>query len=251
MGNTSIKTNYDFEQELSRCKNLDDVTGKDGLIQRMIKGVLESMLEREMGEFMGREKHDRSDGSSRNYRNGSYPKTVKTGFGDVTINVLRDRKGEFEPEVVKKFESMGSGLESKIISMYAKGMSNRDIKDHIQDIYGTEISPSTISNITDKVMDEANAWFARPLSKVYPVIIMDAVHYRVRNEGHIKNCAAYICMGVNQDGYKDIMGIWTGENEGAKFWLGVCNELKNRGVQDILIACVDGLNCFLQLKSAE
>lgn len=244
MGNIIPNVKFDFEQELEKCKTLEDVTGKDGLIQKMIKVALENMLAKEMNEFMGREKDEHADQPGKNYRNGSYPKTVKTNFGDVTIQVPRDRNGEFEPEVVKKFETTGSGLESKIISMYSKGMSTRDIKEHIQDIYGTDISPTTISNITDKIMDEANEWFTRPLSKVYPVVFMDAVVFKVRTDARIQNRASYICQGINQDGKKEILGIWIGENEGAKFWLGVCNELKNRGVKDILIACVDGLTGF-------
>lgn len=244
MGNTNAKAAINFEEELQNCKSLEDITGKDGLVQKMIKVALENLMTREMNDFMGRENGQRAEQPAKNYRNGSYPKTVKTNFGDVTINVPRDRNGDFEPEVVKKFESMGTGLESKIVSMYSKGMSTRDIKDHIQDIYGTEISPSTISNITDKMMEEANEWFTRPLSKVYPVVFMDAVHFKVRTDGRIQNRASYICQGINQDGHKEILGIWVGENEGAKFWLGVCNELRNRGVRDILVACVDGLTGF-------
>lgn len=244
MGNNNLKTNFDFSEQLENCKNLEDVTGKDGLIQKMIKVALENMLSKEMDSFIGRDKDQRSTQIDKNYRNGSYPKTVKTSFGDVKVLVPRDRNGEFEPEAVKKFETTSTGLESKIVSMYSKGMSTRDIKEHIQGIYGTDISPSTISNITDKIMEEASEWFSRPLNKVYPVVFMDAVHFKVRTDGRIVNRAAYICQGVSQDGFKDILGIWIGENEGAKYWLGVCNELKNRGVEDILISCVDGLTGF-------
>jgi putative transposase len=240
MGNAK----FDFDEEIKNCSTLEDVTGKDGLIQKMLKSVIENMLEKEMSEYLGREKHDRSDLSTNNYRNGTSTKTLKTGFGNVKIDIPRDRNGGFKPEVIKKYETLGTGLESKIISMYSKGMSTRDIQAHVQDLYGTEISPTTISNITDKMMDEANEWFSRSLNKIYPVIFLDAVHFKVKTDGHIRNRAAYICQGIGQDGMKDILGIWVGDNEGARFWLGVCNELKNRGVEDVLIACIDGLNGF-------
>jgi transposase-like protein len=244
MRNTMGNMKFDFEDEVRNCKSLEDVTGKDGLIQKMLKNVIESMLDKEMQEYMGREKHHRSDVENVNYRNGTTPKTLKTGFGKIKIEVPRDRNGEFQPEVIKKYETMGTGLEAKIISMYSKGMSTRDIKDHIQDIYGTDISPTTISNITDKVMGDATEWFSRPLDSIYPIVFMDAIHFKVRTDGRICNRAAYVCEGINQDGKKDILGIWIGENEGAKFWLGICNELRNRGVKDILIACIDGLTGF-------
>jgi putative transposase len=245
MGNAREINNFNYEQEVANCKTLEDVTGKDGLIQKMIKNVLEQMLTKEMNTFLDREKHERDENkAAKNYRNGTYPKTIKTGFGDVTVHVPRDRNGEFQPEAIQKFQSTEPGLESKIIAMYSKGMSTRDIRDHIQGLYGTDVSPSTISNITDKMMEEACQWFARPLDEVYPIAFLDAVHFKVKSDSHIQNRAAYICQGINASGYKDILGIWIGENEGAKFWLGVCNELKARGVKDILIACVDGLNGF-------
>lgn len=242
MGNNA----FDFDEEVRSCKTLDDVTGKDGLIQRMLKNVIETMLEKEMSEHLGRSRGEQSETVSeiKNFRNGTTPKTLKTGFGKVKVNVPRDRNGQFEPQVLKKHETMDEGLEARIVSMYSKGLSTRDIQEHIRDIYGTEISPVTVSNITDKVMGGVSDWFLRPLSKVYPVIFMDAIHYKVRTDGTIKNRAAYVCLGIGQDGRKDTLGIWIGENEGAKFWLGVCNELKNRGVTDILIACIDGLTGF-------
>lgn len=233
-----------FEEEIRKCSSLEEITGKDGLIQKMIKSAVEALLEKEITEYLGRDKHDRSDEPRNNYRNGSSTKTLKTGFGNVKIDVPRDRNGEFQPEIVKKYETMSTGLEAKIISMYSKGMSTRDIQNHINDIYGTQVSPTTISNITDKVMIDSNEWFSRPLSKIYPVVFLDAVHFKVRTDGHVKNRAAYICLGIDTSGMKDILGIWIGENEGAKFWLGVCNELRNRGVEDILIACIDGLSGF-------
>jgi putative transposase len=244
MGNTQLKENFKYEEELAKCKTLEDVTGQNGLIQKMIKNALEHMLTNEMDEFLDREKHERDNGATKNYRNGSYPKTVKTNFGDVKVHIPRDRNGEFQPESISKFQTTDPGLEAKIISMYSKGMSTRDIQDHIQGLYGTDISPSTISNITDKVMEDASDWFSRPLDEIYPVIYLDAVHFKIKADSRIQNRAAYICQGLNMQGHKDILGIWIGENEGAKFWLGVCNELKNRGVKDVLIACVDGLNGF-------
>lgn len=241
---TRRNSTLNFEDEVANCKSLDDVTGKDGLIQRMLKSVIETMLEKEITEHLGHEKNERSCSRQENHRNGSTPRTLKTGFGKVKINVPRDRNGTFSPEVVKKYETMSEGLESKVVSMYSKGMSTRDIQEHLKDIYGTEISPTSISNITDKIMNGVSEWFSRPLDKVYPIIFLDAIHFKVKSDGHIRNRAAYICEGISQEGFKDILGIWIGENEGAKFWLGVCNELKNRGVQDILVACIDGLSGF-------
>lgn len=156
----------------------------------------------------------------------------------------QESEGEFEPEVIKKRAVIEEGLEAQIISMYAKGMTVRDIVSHVQALYGIELSPASVSNITDKIMEEAREWYSRTLDGFYPVVFLDAVHYKVREEGRIVTKASYVALGINAEGRKDILGIWIGENEGAKFWLKVCNELKNRGVKDILIACIDGLQGF-------
>lgn len=232
----------DLKAEIKKCKTMEDVVGKNGLMQRILGGVMQQLLEAEMEEHLGRGKYERSDDEEdKNYRNGYSRKNIKSSFGDVEIDVPRDRKAEFEPKVVKKYETVCNELDKKIISLYARGMSDRDIQAEMQELYGIDVSPSMISKITDKVMESAAAWQNRPLDQIYPIIYMDAVHFKVRDDHKIVSKAAYICMDLDMEGHKDILGIWVGEQEGAKFWLSVCNDLKNRGVQDILIACMDGL----------
>jgi len=206
--------------------------------------MTEQILEAEMTDHLGYEKHSTEGNNSGNSRNGKTAKTVRSDYGEVKIETPRDRTGTFEPAIVKKRQSDISEFDEKIISMYAKGMTVRDIQEHIKDIYGVEISPTTISNITDKVISVAAEWQARPLSAVYAIVFFDAIHYHVRHEGKVVNKAAYTCLGVDLKGRKDVLGLWVGENEGAHYWLGIMNELKNRGVDDILIACVDGLKGF-------
>jgi len=198
-------------------------------------------MESEMEEHLGREKYERSDSSNKNYRNGYSSKNIKTSFGEVEVDVPRDRNAEFEPKIVRKYETVCNELDKKVIGLYARGMSVDDIKSEIDELYGVDISPAMISKITDKVMDTAIAWQNRSLDSVYPIVYMDAIHFKVRDEHKIVNKAAYICMALDMKGYKDILGIWIGEQEGAKFWLAVCNDLKNRGVKDIILACMDGL----------
>lgn len=232
----------DLKAEIKKCKTMEDIVGKNGLMQRLLGGVIQQLLEAEMEEHLGREKYERSViDDNKNYRNGYSQKNIRSSFGDVELDIPRDRKAEFEPKVVKKYESVCNELDKKIIALYARGMSDRDIQAEMQELYGIDVSPSMISKITDKVMDSAAAWQNRPLDSIYPIVYMDAVHFKVRDEHKIVSKAAYICMAIDTKGYKDILGIWVGEQEGAKFWLSVCNDLKNRGVQDILIACMDGL----------
>ena len=229
---------------MKKCKTIDDVIGKDGLVQRLIKDVLENILEVEMGEHLGRDKYDRQtdiDQDDRNYRNGYSKKTLRSSFGDVDLDVPRDRKAEFEPQIVKKYETVCNELDKKIISLYAKGMSTRDIQAEVEDLYGITLSPSMISKITDKVIATATEWQNRMLDEIYPIVYLDAMYFKVRSNGKIVNKAVYICLGYTLEGYKDILGIWVDEAEGAKFWLSICNDLKNRGVKKILIACMDGL----------
>ena len=236
--------NFDYNEEVRKCKTIDDVIGKDGLVQRLIKDVLENILEVEMGEHLGRDKYDRQtdiDQDDRNYRNGYSKKTLRSSFGDVDLDVPRDRKAEFEPQIIKKYETVCNELDKKIISLYAKGMSTRDIQAEVEDLYGITLSPSMISKITDKVIATAIEWQNRMLDEIYPIVYLDAMYFKVRSNGKIVNKAVYICLGYTLEGYKDILGIWVDEAEGAKFWLSICNDLKNRGVKKILIACMDGL----------
>lgn len=242
--------NFYYNEEVKKCKTIDDVIGKDGLVQRLIKDVLENILEVEMGEHLGRDKYDRQtdiDQDDRNYRNGYSKKTLRSSFGDVDLDVPRDRKAEFEPQIIKKYETVCNELDKKIISLYAKGMSTRDIQAEVEDLYGITLSPSMISKITDKVIATATEWQNRMLDEIYPIVYLDAMYFKVRSNGKIVNKAVYICLGYTLEGYKDILGIWVDEAEGAKFWLSICNDLKNRGVKKILIACMDGLKGLPQV----
>lgn len=231
----------DLNKELSKCKTMDDLCGKNGLLQRLIGGMVEQMLEKEMDEHIGYTKHAIEGHNSGNSRNGKTSKTVQSSHGPIELKVPRDRNGEFEPQLVKKRQKTISAFDDKIISMYAKGMSTRDIQAHVEEIYGAEISPTTVSNITEKALELAKEWHSRPLQKVYPITYFDAIHYKVREGGRVITKAAYTCLAIDLDGRKDVLGLWVGESEGAKFWLRVFSELKNRGVRDIFIACVDGL----------
>lgn len=230
----------DYQEELEKCHTMEDITGPDGLIQRVIRDAVEQVMNREMEEHIAEEKEN----GRLAVRNGTSPKTVKTSYGNIAINVPRTREAGFEPEIIKKRSVVEEGMEAQIISMYAKGMSVRDITSHLKALYGVDISAGTISNITDKINDEAKEWYSRMLERFYPVVFLDAVHFKVREDGRIVTKAAYVALGIDAEGCKDILGIWVGENEGAKFWLKVCTELKNQGVEDILIVCIDGLKGF-------
>lgn len=211
----------------------------------MIGAVLEGGLEAELDDQLGYSKYDYRNKEVDNSRNGFSKKTLKTSFGDTVISVPRDRNGDFEPQLVKKNQTTLTGdIEEKILSMYAKGMTTKDIETHIMDIYGLECSDTTISRITDKILPVVREWQSRPLEDIYAVVFMDAIHFHVRSEGRIIKKAVYIAIGINMDGLKEVLGMWVGENESAKFWVSVMNGLKNRGVEDILIACVDGLTGF-------
>ena len=236
--------NFDYNSEIKKCKTIDDVLGKNGLVQRLVKDVLENILEAEMDEHLGRDKYQRQsdiEPGERNYRNGYSQKNLRSSFGDVDLDIPRDRKSEFEPQIVKKYETVCNELDKKIISLYAKGMTTSDIQAEIEDLYGITISPSMVSKITDKVIATATEWQNRMLDKIYPIVYLDAMYFKVRSNGKIVNKAVYICLGYTMEGYKDILGLWVDEAEGVKFWLGICNDLKNRGVKEILIACMDGL----------
>ena len=234
------QTKFNYEEELSKCRSMQDITGENGLIQKIIKDAMETILQNEFNNFLNQNKSN----SERNYRNGYNKKNIKTEYGDVQIQMPRDRNGEFTPEILAKRTTISDGIKDQITSMYAKGMSTRDISNHIEGLYGTELSASTISNITDEAMVTVKEWFNRTLDPVYPIVFMDAVHFKVREENKIVTKAIYVALGITVDGMKDVLGMWIGENEGAKFWFKVCTELKNRGVKDILIACIDGLKGF-------
>ena len=205
------------------------------------KDILQEMLEAEMDVHLGYSKGEKPPANSDNTRNGYSSKTVRSELGPVELNIPRDRKGEYNPKIVPKYSRDVSGIEEKVISLYAKGMSTRDIHEQIKELYGVEVSAEMVSKITERIVPEIKEWQNRPLEKVYPFIFMDAIHHKVRDEGQVNKRAAYVVVGIDLEGYKDILGIWIGDNESAKFWLGVLNDLRNRGVEDVLIFCVDGL----------
>lgn len=234
----------------------NNVTVKDGtdvnsIMRDMMSIILEGALDQEMDEELGYSKYDYRNKATDNSRNGHSQKTMHTSYGDMEIDIPRDRKGEFEPQIVKKYQNtVTQDMEEKIISMYAKGMTTNDIESHMRELYNIEISDSTISRITDKILPIVKEWQERPLEKIYAVVFMDAIHYHVRNEGRIVKRAVYIAIGIDMEGHKDVLGMYVGQNESAKFWLSILNGLKNRGVEDILIACVDGLTGFPQAIEA-
>lgn len=211
----------------------------------MMKVMIEEFYQGELEEELGYTKYDYRNKDSNNSRNGYSSKKLKSSAGEIEVNVPRDRNGEYEPQVIKKHQNtIGQDLEAKIISMYAKGMTTSDIESHIEEIYGYQVSDSSITRITDKILPLVKEWQTRPLEAIYPIVFMDAIHYHVRSEGQIVKKAVYIAIGISSSGEKDVIGMWVGENESAKFWLSKLNELKSRGVEDILIACVDGLTGF-------
>jgi putative transposase len=222
----------------------DDMFGHDGLLQQLTKAVVERALQGEMTHHLGYEKHDVAGKNTGNSRNGKSSKTIKGKRGQVQIDVPRDRASEFEPQLIKKGQTRFDGFDDKIISMYARGMTCREIKAHLQEVYGVDVSPDMISSVTDAVIDEVRAWQSRPLDPIYPILYLDALQVKVKDQGRVSNKAIYLAIGVNMSGIKEVLGMWTSENEGAKFWLSIITELKNRGVKDIFIACVDGLKGF-------
>lgn len=232
-------------REFLKDNPLKDGNDINALMRDLMAEILEGSLDAELEEELGYSRYDYKNKETENSRNGFTPKTLRTSYGDLPIDVPRDRAGDFEPQLVKKHQkNLTQDIEEKIISMYAKGMTTNDIETHIRDLYDVEMSDSTISRITDKILPIAREWQSRPLESVYAVVFMDAIHFHVRSEGQIVKKAVYIAIGVGLDGIRDVLGMWIGENESAKFWLSVMNGLKNRGVSDILIACVDGLTGF-------
>jgi putative transposase len=230
-----------LDELLKDCQKPEDLLGEQGLLKRLTKALLERVLETELTHHVGYEKHDPAGYGSGNSRNGWSEKTLKGKNGERTIEVPRDRNGSFEPQMIPKHQRRFDGFDEKILSMYARGMTTRDIQGHLEEIYGVEVSPTLISNVTDAVAEEVKAWQSRPLNAVYPIVYLDALHVKIREAGHVQNRAMYVVIGVNLEGNKEVLGLWAGQAEGAKFWLQVVTELKNRGVQDLYIACVDGL----------
>lgn len=235
-----------LKADLKTAKTYEDLMGKDGAIKKLISSSLEQMLEAELTEHLGYERYSPNGKNSGNSRNGKTHKTLKNDNGQIELTVPRDRESTFDPIIVKKYERTIGPIEDKIISMYAKGMTTRDIQTHLTELYGLDVSPTLISNITDKIVHLATEWQDRPLETLYPIVFFDAIHYKVKDEisRRIVSKAAYTCLAVTLEGKKDLLGLWIGEAEGANFWLGVLTELRNRGVQDILIACIDGLKGF-------
>lgn len=211
----------------------------EAALKDLLGGTIQSMLEAELDNHLGYDNYERS--SNTDYRNGTKPKVLRSSYGEIPIDVPQDRDSDFEPKIVQKRKKDISGIEQKIIAMYAKGLSTRQISEQIEDIYGFDISEGMVSDITDKLLPEIEEWQKRPLSDVYPIVFIDAVHFSVRDERVVKKLAAYVILGVNADGIKEVLGIYIGENESSKYWLGVLNELKNRGIKDILVLCADGL----------
>jgi putative transposase len=237
-------TNELIDSLLADYKKPEDLIGENGLLKLLTKKLVERALQAEMAEHLGHAKNDAVANPAGNTRNGKSKKTLKGDFGELPIEIPRDRHGSFEPQIVTKHQTRWAGFDEKILSLYARGMTVREIQSHLEEMYGTEVSPTLISSVTDAVMDEAKAWQARPLDALYPIVYLDCIHVKTRDAGAVRAKAVYLALGVSMEGEKEILGLWIAQTEGAKFWLQVVTELKNRGVQDIFIACVDGLKGF-------
>jgi len=235
-----------LDKLLADYKGPADLIGEQGLLKQLTKALVEAVMRGEMTHHLGYAKNDPAGRGSGNARNGTSAKTIKGDFGEAVIEVPRDRSGTFEPQIVAKHERRFAGFDDKILSMYSRGMTTREIQGHLQEIYGVEVSPSLISEVTDAVVEEVKAWQSRPLEQIYPIVFLDALMVKMRHEGKVENRAVYVGIGIDLDGRKEVLGLWTSANEGAKFWLQVLTELKNRGIRDIFIACVDGLKGFPQ-----
>jgi len=235
-----------LDELLKGCERPEDLLGEGGLMKDLKKALVQRMLGAELTEHLGYEHGETPPVVQTNRRNGVSRKIVKSEDGAFDIEVPRDREGSFEPRLIGKGQTRIDGLDEKIIAMYARGMSVRDIRGHLEELYGLEVSPDLISRVTDAVLDEVKEWRARALDAVYPVVIFDALRVKIRDKDSriVKNKAVYLALGITIDGQREVLGLWIAENEGAKFWLSVMNELRNRGVQDILIAVVDGLKGF-------
>src|SRR2546426_5156767 len=229
---------------LKGYKKPEDLIGENGLLKQLTKQLLERAMSAELTAHVGYEKHDATGNNTGNSRNGTSAKTIKGTFGTMPIEVPRDRNGTFEPQIIGKHQTRFTGFDENIISLYARGLSTREIKQHLEEIYQVDVSPALISSVTDEVIDEVKAWQDRQLDEVYPILYLDALQFKVRDGAHVRNKAIYVAIGVDLNGLKEVLGLWIEQTEGAKFWLQVMTELKNRGVNDIFIACVDGLKGF-------
>ena len=232
------------DELLKDYKSPEQIIGENGLLKQLTKALLERALQAEMTSHLGYEKHDPAGHNSGNSRNGATRKKLKGDFGEIELETPRDRKGSFDPKIVGKGQTRFTGFDDKIVSMYARGMTTRDIQGHLEEIYGVEVSPALISEVTDAVSEEVKAWQNRPLEAVYPVVYMDALYVKIRDNGQVQNRAIHVAIAIRMDGCKEVLGLWATATEGAKFWLTVLNEMKNRGVKDIFLACVDGLKGF-------
>jgi transposase-like protein len=240
----------ELQKSLATAKTYKDLMGADGAIKKLIKNSIEQLLDAEMTEHLGYPKNAIEGNNSGNSRNGTSPKDLITESGEIPIEVPRDRNGTFSPITVPKHQRRLGELEDIIISMYAKGMSTRDIQDHFQQLYSVSLSPVQISHITDRITELMQQWHSRVLDELYPIVFLDAIHFKVREEGKVISKAAYTCLAIDVNGQKNMLGIWIGQAESSRFWLGILNDLKNRGVRDILIACVDGLTGFTEAIEA-
>jgi putative transposase len=229
---------------LSGYQKPEDLLGENGLLKQLTKALVERALQAEMTEHLGHAKHNPVINPTGNTRNGKSQKTLKGDFGELPLEIPRDRHGRFEPQIIAKHQSRWTGFDDKLISLYARGLTVREIQSHLEELYGTEVSPSLISSVTDAVADEVKAWQSRPLEPIYPIVYLDCIHVKVRDTGAVRVKAVYLAIGITMSGEKEVLGLWIAQTEGAKFWLQVVTELKNRGVQDIFIACVDGLKGF-------
>jgi putative transposase len=233
-----------IDKLLNNYKKPEDLIGENGLLKQLTKQLLERAMAAEMTEHVGYEKHDAVGNNSGNSRNGKSTKTIKGTFGEIALETPRDRNGSFEPQIIEKHQTRFTGFDANIISLYARGLSTREIQQHLEEIYHVEVSPTLISSVTDAVLDDVQRWQNRQLDAVYPILYLDAIQFKVRDSGHVKNKAIYLAIGVTIEGFKEVLGLWIAQTEGAKFWLQVVTELQNRGVTDIFIACVDGLKGF-------
>ncbi|MBX3328567.1 MAG: IS256 family transposase [Bryobacteraceae bacterium] len=237
-------TNELIDKLIAEYKRPEDILGEKGLLKQLTKAIVERALHTELTEHLGYEKHEPSGRGKGNTRNGTSKKTLQGDFGELEIAVPRDRNASFEPKIVEKHQRRWAGFDDKILSMYARGMTTREIQGHLEEIYGVEVSPGLISNVTDAVLEEVKSWQSRPLEALYPVVYLDALYVRMRHEGRVENRAVYVVMGISVEGQKEVLGLWSSAQEGSRFWMGVLTDLKNRGVKDILISCVDGLKGF-------
>jgi putative transposase len=233
-----------LDELLADYKKPEDMIGENGLLKQLTKALLERALQAEITGHLGYEKNDPAGNKSGNSRNGKSRKTLKGDFGKIELETPRDRNGTFEPKIVERHQTRWTGFDDKILSMYSRGMSTREIQGHLEEIYGVEVSPALISDVTSAVQEEVKIWQHRPLDARYPIVYLDALYVKMRDNGHVKNRAVYVAIGVNMEGSKEVLGLWSSDNEGAKLWLQVLTEIRNRGVEDIFIACVDGLKGF-------